>query len=109
MVILVVPIIISGFSTDDFLLVTDSNSEDLFQYNLNTNEVSLILVKIDSHTVAIAYHHLEQKLYWTDAEAEVLQRASLDGTGQEVLLSLPAGQHTTHLYGVPKLNLMPIF
>ncbi len=77
---------------DNFLLVTDSSHKDLYQYSMNTSEVSLIPVEIHSNPIAIAYNHLEQKIYWTDVATKLLRRASLDGTGQEVLLSLPASK-----------------
>ena len=90
---LIVLTIVSGFGIDDCLLVRDSSSEDLFQYNMNTGEVNLLPVHFYSNAVAFAYHHLEQKIYWTDASAQVLQRISLDGTGHDVLLPLPFGRY----------------
>ncbi len=85
-----VPVIVSEPSTDNFILVTDSSHDDVFMYSIKTSEVSLIPIEIHSSPIAIAYNHLEQKIYWTDVATKQLRRASLDGTGQEVLLSLSA-------------------
>ena len=82
----------TGYTTDNFLLVADSLYDELFQYDLTTGTVYLLDVELPDEPVAIAYHPMENKIYWTDEGTKRLRRASLDGTNTDVLLDFSTGQ-----------------
>ncbi len=84
-------IVYTGYVTDNFLLVADSFHDELFQYDLITGTVYLLNVQFPVDPVAIAYHPQENKIYWTDIATKRLRRASLDGTGTDILLDLSVG------------------
>ncbi len=87
--------LLTGYTTDNFLLVADALNDKLFQYDLTTGTVYLVDVQLPNDPVAIAYHPMENKIYWTDDGTKRLRRASLDGTNMDVLLAFSPGQQVT--------------
>ncbi|KAK7490751.1 hypothetical protein BaRGS_00017980, partial [Batillaria attramentaria] len=62
---------------------------DLRKISLDTPDYTAVVMPLDNiqHAIAIDYDPVDKYVYWTDDEARAIQRARLDGTGQEVLVN----------------------
>ena len=76
---------------DNFLLVTDSVNDGLFQVDLSTGSGLKIPLSQQTNPIAIAYDPMDSKIYWTDVQDKVIKRSNLDGSVEEVVKSLHKG------------------
>ncbi|KAI0216295.1 Low-density lipoprotein receptor-related protein 2 [Lamellibrachia satsuma] len=77
-----------GVVQDNFLLVTDSVNDGLFQVDLSTGSGLKIPLSQQTNPIAIGYDPMDSKIYWTDVQDKVIKRSNLDGSVEEVVKSL---------------------
>ncbi|XP_070581303.1 low-density lipoprotein receptor-related protein 4-like [Ptychodera flava] len=74
---------------DHFLLVGDTqrNTGKIFLINLLSPTLAYVPLPLSDvvSPIALDYDYVEGKVYWTDVEKNTINRASLDGSHQEVI------------------------
>ena len=80
--------VVIGLVPDNFLLVADSREHGIFQIDMSTGSAWKIPLSHQSNPIAVAYDPLDSKIYWTDVKDKVIKIASLNGTAEEVFISL---------------------
>ncbi len=80
---------ILAFVTDNFAVITDAVHKKIYQVDLD-NPVTLEPLNIANMEFpwGISYHPGEGKLYWSDRDAHTIRRASLDGSNDEILITI---------------------
>nr|XP_006822973.1 PREDICTED: low-density lipoprotein receptor-related protein 4-like [Saccoglossus kowalevskii] len=88
---------ISDVYMDHFMLVADATMGTIFHLTLLSDQFHNVPLPIPglSRPIAIDFDPVELKLYWTDISLRTISRASLDGSGMEIICSegvkIPAG------------------
>ena len=76
----------------DFLLVTDTFRQEIYQMNAATGETRVIPVDVDhDNPVAVGFDPEDGRLYWTDVHTKEILSAFLNGSDSRVLTTLSSG------------------
>ncbi|XP_074659791.1 low-density lipoprotein receptor-related protein 6-like [Tubulanus polymorphus] len=62
---------------------------DLRRISLDTSDFTDVVLQLNDikHAIAIDYDAIDRMVYWTDDEVQLIRRAKLDGSDQEVIVS----------------------
>ncbi|XP_013405316.1 low-density lipoprotein receptor-related protein 4-like [Lingula anatina] len=74
---------------DDFLIFTDTYQKQIFQMSLKDSEIRAVPLKGHENPIAVDYDPKEGRVYWSDVLMQVIKRAYINGTGQEIIKVLP--------------------
>ena len=83
--------IVLGLVNDNFVLVVDTNNKAIRQIDLTNESVWTIPLPEMNYPVAIDFNPTDRKVYWTDLRGDVIKKANLDGTSEEIVSSLHSG------------------
>ena len=80
-----------GLVEDNFLVVADTDDKSLYQIDLSDGSSWKIPVTEMNYPVAVAYNHVDTRVYWIDVRDEIVKRSFLNGTGEEIISVLHTG------------------
>ena len=81
-----------GLVEDNFVLVVDTNNKVIRQIDLSDETVWTIPSLEMNYPVGIDFNPTDRKVYWTDLRGDVIKRANLNGTPEEIVSSLHSGE-----------------
>ncbi|XP_072018612.1 uncharacterized protein [Amphiura filiformis] len=89
-IVILLNILICQAADNDFVIVTDIDNATIFTGPTDTLQFQRIPLQNVKRPVAIDYDPVEQRIYWTDETDININRAFINGTGQEVVVELQA-------------------
>ncbi|XP_072045347.1 scavenger receptor cysteine-rich domain-containing group B protein-like [Amphiura filiformis] len=72
---------------NDIIIVTDLDSAKIFTGPMSTLQLVEIPLQNVQRPVAVDFDPVDQLVYWTDVTTNTINRASLDGSNQQVVIS----------------------
>ena len=73
---------------DNFLIVTDSYRDGLYQFDMTSKTVWRIPFSHHGYGTGLAYDHTNMQIYWTSTDELAIKRANLTGMADGTLSSL---------------------
>ena len=70
---------VADLMQDNFLMVTDSYRDVLYQYDLASRSVWRIPFSHQGYEMAFSYDHIQSKVYWTSYHQPAIIRRNLTG------------------------------
>ena len=74
--------------TDNFLIVTDSYRDGLYQFDMASRTVWRIHFSHNGDRMALAYDHRNMTIYWTSSNDAVIRKTTLTGMTDGTLASM---------------------